>query len=134
MKAKIRKLLTVLEETRLEMDQKIEPPTRRAAATVIANAVDLPNHPAIQRVPANSLQPDSDLGAIPITRTVGALSYDDIETALGRGLLQADRLQKQGLIAAAALHLQATSRVLGSIAAKSELELAYADANSSLAK
>ena len=105
-----------------------------AAATVIANAVDLPNHPAIQRVPANSLQPDSDLGAIPITRTVGALSYDDIETALGRGLLQADRLQKQGLIAAAALHLQATSRVLGSIAAKSELELAYADANSSLAK
>jgi uncharacterized protein len=105
-----------------------------AAATVIANAVDLPNHPAIQRVPANSLQPDSDLGAIPITRTVGALSYDDIETALGRGLLQADRLRKQGLIAAAALHLQATSRVLGSIAAKSELELAYADANSSLAK
>jgi hypothetical protein len=105
-----------------------------AAATVIANAVDLPNHPAIQRVPANSLQPDSDLGAIPITRTVGALSYDDIETALGRGLLQADRLRKQGLIAAAALHLQATSRVLGSIAAKSELELAYADANSSLPK
>ena len=44
-----------------------------AAATVIANAVDLPNHPAIQRVPANSLQPDSDLGAIPVTRTVGRL-------------------------------------------------------------
>jgi Amino acid synthesis len=35
MKAKIRKLLTVLEETRLEMDQKIEPPTRRAAAIAI---------------------------------------------------------------------------------------------------
>jgi uncharacterized protein len=105
-----------------------------AAATVIANAVDLPNHPAIQRVPANSLQPDSDLGAIPVTRTVGALSYDDIETALGRGLLRADGLQKQGLIAAAALHLQGTSRALGSIAAKSELELAHADANSSLAK
>jgi ApbE superfamily uncharacterized protein (UPF0280 family) len=104
-----------------------------AAATVIANAVDLPNHPAIQRVPAHSLQPDSDLGAIPVTRTVGALSYDDIETALGRGLLQVDRLQKQGLIAAAALHLQGTSRALGSIAAKNELELAHADANSILA-
>src|SRR5215475_6631421 len=35
MKAKIRKLLTVLEETRLEMDQTIEPPTRRAAAIAI---------------------------------------------------------------------------------------------------
>jgi hypothetical protein len=35
MKAKIRKLLTVLEETRLEMDQKIEPPTRRAAAIAV---------------------------------------------------------------------------------------------------
>ena len=35
MKAKIRKFLTVLEETRLEMDQKIEPPTRRAAAIAV---------------------------------------------------------------------------------------------------
>jgi len=105
-----------------------------AAATVIANAVDLPNHPAIQRVPAHSLQPDSDLGAIPVTRTVGALSYDDIETALGRGLLQVDRLQKQGLIAAAALHLQGTSRALGAVVAqKTEAELAH-DATLTLAK
>src|ERR1700730_14192240 len=35
MKAKIRKLLPVLEETRIEMDQKIEPPTRRAAAIAV---------------------------------------------------------------------------------------------------
>jgi hypothetical protein len=35
MKAKIRKLLTFVEETRLEMDQKIEPPTRRAAAVAV---------------------------------------------------------------------------------------------------
>jgi len=105
-----------------------------AAATVIANAVDLPNHPAIQRVPANSLQPDSDLGAMPVTRTVGALSDDAVETALARGLRQADRLRKQGLIAAAALHLQGTSRALGSIAAQPKAELAHADANSSLAK
>src|SRR5215471_8358143 len=33
-----------------------------AAATIIANAVDLPGHPAIIRQPANELQPDSDLG------------------------------------------------------------------------
>jgi Amino acid synthesis len=35
MKAKIRKLLTFVEETQLEMNQKIEPPTRRAAAVVV---------------------------------------------------------------------------------------------------
>ncbi|TGS52683.1 UPF0280 family protein, partial [Mesorhizobium sp. M3A.F.Ca.ET.201.01.1.1] len=33
-----------------------------AAATLIANAVDLPGHPAIRRVPARDLAPDSDLG------------------------------------------------------------------------
>src|SRR3984885_3928376 len=35
MKAKIRKLLTFLEEIRLEMGQRIEPPTRRAAAVAV---------------------------------------------------------------------------------------------------
>jgi len=35
MKAKIRKLLTFIEETRLEMGKLIEPPTRRAAAVAV---------------------------------------------------------------------------------------------------
>jgi hypothetical protein len=35
MKAKIRKLLTFVEETRLEMGQPVEPPTRRAAAIAV---------------------------------------------------------------------------------------------------
>lgn len=35
MKAKIRKLLTVVEETRLEMNVTVEPPTRRAAALAV---------------------------------------------------------------------------------------------------
>jgi len=35
MKAKIRKLLTFLEETRYEMGQPVEPPTRRAAAVAV---------------------------------------------------------------------------------------------------
>jgi ApbE superfamily uncharacterized protein (UPF0280 family) len=97
-----------------------------AAATVIANAVDLPDHPAIQRVPANSLQTDSDLGAIPVTRSVGHLTDAEIEDALARGLHQADMLQKAGLIAAAALHLKGTSRALGSsfLASQKRPELA----------
>ena len=37
--------------------------TADAAATLIANAVDLPGHPAIARHPAHMLAPDSDLGA-----------------------------------------------------------------------
>ncbi len=35
MKAKIRKLVTVVEETRSEMGQKVDPPTRRAAAVAV---------------------------------------------------------------------------------------------------
>src|SRR5205807_8729007 len=56
-----------------------------AAATIIANAVDLPGHPAIVRCPAHDLQPDSDLGARLVTRGVGELSADEIEVALESG-------------------------------------------------
>jgi ApbE superfamily uncharacterized protein (UPF0280 family) len=90
-----------------------------AAATVIANAVDLPGHPAVARVPANSLQPDSDLGAIPVTRAVGALTLSEIETALARGLHKADQLQKRGLVTATALHLKGKSLALGALLAPS---------------
>src|SRR3954468_14525772 len=53
-----------------------------AAATVIANAVDLPGHPAVIRAPANELQPDSDLGSRLVTRDVGDLSHYEIEQAM----------------------------------------------------
>ncbi len=53
-----------------------------AAATVIANAVDLPGHPAVTRVPAQDIQPDSDLGARLVTRDVGELSQAEIMRAL----------------------------------------------------
>ena len=59
-----------------------------AAATIIANAVDLPGHTAIVRCPAHDLQPDSDLGARLVTRGVGKLSKSEIErrTRSRRGL------------------------------------------------
>src|SRR5438132_3242053 len=60
-----------------------------AAATVIANAVDLPGHPAIVRLPANELQPDSDLGARPVTRDVGPLADHAVEQALEAGAARA---------------------------------------------
>src|SRR2546423_1158169 len=60
-----------------------------AAATIIANAVDLPGHPAVIRRPANALQPDSDLGARLVTRDVGAIREGEIDDALGAGVSRA---------------------------------------------
>jgi ApbE superfamily uncharacterized protein (UPF0280 family) len=76
-----------------------------AAATIIANAVDLPGHPAIVRCPAHDLQPDSDLGARLVTRGVGELSAGEIEDALEAGAACARRLLAGGLIDGAALRL-----------------------------
>jgi ApbE superfamily uncharacterized protein (UPF0280 family) len=77
-----------------------------AAATIIANAVDLPEHPAIVRCPAHELQPDSDLGARLVTRGVGELSGREIAEALESGAACARRLLAEGWIDGAALRLQ----------------------------
>ncbi len=84
-----------------------------AAATVIANAVDLPGHPAIQRTPARSLAPDSDLADRLVTQGVGELSLREIETALDSGVVVARQLLADGLMRSAALHLQQETRVVG---------------------
>ena len=77
-----------------------------AAATIIANAVDLPGHPRIVRVPARTLAPDSDLGDRLVTQGVGELSPAEIETALDAGVVVAHSLLADGLIRSAALHLR----------------------------
>src|SRR5690606_11448679 len=74
-----------------------------AGATMIGNAVDLPGHPGIERAPAESLQPDSDLGSLPVTRAVAPLPPDEIARALAAGTGFARRLREGGLIVAAAL-------------------------------
>ena len=55
-----------------------------AAATVIANAVDLPGHPAIRRAPASDFDPQSDLGERLVTREVGPLTRWTKSTRLWR--------------------------------------------------
>jgi ApbE superfamily uncharacterized protein (UPF0280 family) len=84
-----------------------------AAATVIANAVDLPGHPAIIRQPANELQPDSDLGARLVTRDVGELSQNEIAAALESGAECARQLFDRGLIEGAVLQLCGDMLVVG---------------------
>ncbi len=86
-----------------------------AAATVIANAVDLPGHAGIRRCPARDVQPDSDLGDTPVTRDVVALTPAEIGAALARGLRRAEALLTEGLIIGAGLHLQGETRLLSPI-------------------
>ncbi|MCX7888408.1 MAG: UPF0280 family protein [Rhodobacteraceae bacterium] len=82
-----------------------------AAATVIANAVDLPGHPAVTRVPASSLQPDSDLGDRPVTAGVGPLAAHEVARALDAGAEVAGDLARRGLIRAACLMLRGEVRL-----------------------
>lgn len=96
--------VTVLARTGAEAD---------AAATLVANAVDLPGHPAVERCPAGELAPDSDLGDRLVTTGVGELSAAEIGRALARGLVVAEDFRRRGLIEAAALFLQGESQVCG---------------------
>ncbi|MDP4033089.1 MAG: UPF0280 family protein [Pseudorhodobacter sp.] len=86
-----------------------------AAATMIANAVDLPGHAAISRRPATDLQADSDLGCRLVTVAVGPLTSGEIACALDRGVAAAEALRRRGVIAAAALFLHHELRTLGQI-------------------
>jgi ApbE superfamily uncharacterized protein (UPF0280 family) len=88
--------VTVLAATAAEAD---------AAATLIANAVNLPGHPSIQRRPASELYPDSDLGQRLVTTGVGPLTISETIEALERGRQNASTMLANGFIHAAALSL-----------------------------
>lgn len=83
-----------------------------AAATLIANAVDLPDHPAIQRSPACEIRPDSDLGNQMIVTGCGPLSDAEISDALQRGARRAQQMIDTGLIFGSALVLRGQNRLL----------------------
>jgi ApbE superfamily uncharacterized protein (UPF0280 family) len=84
-----------------------------AAATVIANAVDLPENDKIGRVRACDLAPDNDLGEQLVTQSVDHLSSREICDALSAGIRAAKSLVHVGLIRAAALNLQGEIRIVG---------------------
>lgn len=87
------------------------------AATLIANAVDLPGHTAIRRVAANRLSPDSDLGHRLVTVDVGVLSDNAAKQALGTGKKYAQDCRKKGLILGAALFLGDHVEIVGVLSA-----------------
>ncbi len=92
------------------------------AATLVANAVDLPGHTAVQRVPAASIDCDNDLGDRLVVTALGRLSRKETNTALGNGLALAQQFRAQGLIHNAVLTLQGEVRVLHSDSSALSLE------------
>jgi len=109
--------VTVLAETAALAD---------VAATLIANAVDVPGHRVIARIPANRLSPDSDLGARRVVTHVGPLHEADTARALSRGAARAEGMANRGLITAAALFLGGQSRLTGAPHMMEQKEPAHA--------
>ncbi|HUG62687.1 MAG TPA: UPF0280 family protein [Methylomirabilota bacterium] len=72
-----------------------------AASSVIADAIDLPDHPAIVRAPVQA---------------VGPLSLEEIDEALARGRAVAEGCLRRGLIAAAVLNTGGETLFVGPIA------------------
>lgn len=84
------------------------------AATLIANAVDLPGHPGIARTPACEIDPDSDLVERLVTVDVGGLSGGAVADALRAGAEVAAEMERRGDIVAAVLCLEGEVVTVGS--------------------
>lgn len=84
-----------------------------AAATLIANAIDLPGHPHITRQPASEIESDSDLGDRLVVVACGTLRDSEIDTALARGQRVAAGMVDRRLIRAAFLRLMGRTIEIG---------------------
>jgi len=87
-----------------------------AAATLVANAV-VADRPAIRRAPAETLDPDSDLGKLPVTVSVGPLDGPAVAAALDKGAELAANMRAAGLLHGVALCLREQYRVVGPVLA-----------------
>ena len=76
-----------------------------AAATMIANAVDIYNHPQIKKRPANEIYEDSDLKNLLVTVEVGNLTKSEIKKALKNGYQTAMQYVQKDLINTALIQL-----------------------------
>ena len=84
-----------------------------AAATLIANAVDLPGSSLVKRAPARDLDPESDLADRLVTVEVLPLSASEAAQALAAGAAVAKHFLVDHTIAAAALCLDDQIRTIG---------------------
>ena len=84
-----------------------------AAATFIANRVDLDDHSGIDRRAADSIDEGAALGAALVPTLIPALHPEDATRALDNGAEAARRLHTEGTIEAAFLALQGHREVVG---------------------
>ena len=83
------------------------------AATLIANAVDLPGSTLIKKMPAKELFPDTDLGDKLVTTDVALLPKKLAVKAVEAGCKRANEYIHRGLINAATISLQGVVKVVG---------------------
>jgi ApbE superfamily uncharacterized protein (UPF0280 family) len=83
-----------------------------AAASLVANAVDLPGHPAVIRARAIDVVDDSDLGEHLVVTACGDLSQLEIDRALASGAAEAEKFLAHGLIHRAGLFLKDRGRIV----------------------
>ncbi len=83
------------------------------AATLIANAVNIPDSNKITREPAQSLMPDSDLGQLPVTTCVMPLSDAEKSQAVTAGLQMATQMKQRGLVESVCINVQGRQQILG---------------------
>ena len=76
-----------------------------AAATMIANSVNIKNHPSIIKKPAEEIYEDSDLKNLMVTVEVGDLKQSEIEDALRNGNEVGKKYLENGLINSALIEL-----------------------------
>ena len=81
------------------------------AATLIANAVDLPDHPGITRCAAHLLDEGTDLGECLVVTGCKPLNASECTSALSAGNRRAADFERQDLISAAAIFLQGYSAI-----------------------
>lgn len=98
-----------------------------AAATLVANAVDV-DHPAVRRIPACELDPDSDLGERLVTTDVGDLPPAAVAAALDAGEAEARRLRDRcpdlhGLV----MTLRGQRRLVGPAVAGLDMEVPHVE-------
>ena len=70
-----------------------------AAATIIANDINIPNHKNIKKQEANKIDEHSDLKKL-VTTSVGELSKIDIKKALKKGAITAKKLIEKIILTA----------------------------------
>lgn len=98
------------------------------AATLVANSVNLPGHPAVTRRPACAIDENSDLGDLAVTVGCGTLSAGDRETALSAGLKRAEALQARGLLRGTGLFLQGQAKTTSPLFSMPEQEQTHVPA------